>query len=257
MKTTACLAAMFVCCLSYNAAAQLKKIHQKNISSGTVKIVFNNLINNNPIVLYDSSYTNPFKESYVINKLKYYVSGTALYAGGKAIAEKNKYHLINQGIDSSLSFRISLPENTYDSIGFLLGVDSARNTAGAQTGALDPLNDMFWTWHSGYVMEKLEGKSPQSNITNNKMEYHIGGFSGENSVLNFITLAFPANKKLVVTKGKTTTVIIGVDVNKFWDGVIRLKISETPVCSSPGPLAKQIGGNFSRLFSIAEIINND
>ena len=70
------------------------------------------------------------------------------------ITQKNDYHLVNQAIDSSLSFTISLAANKYDSVGFLLGVDSAGNTSGAQTGALDPLNDMFWTWNTGYVMEK-------------------------------------------------------------------------------------------------------
>jgi hypothetical protein len=247
---------MLLCCLCNNAAAQ-PKIPAKENDSGFLKIVFNNLINHQPIVLYDSTYTNPFGENYIINKFKYYVSNTALYALGKINKIKNDHHLINQSIDSSLSFTINLPENQYDSIQFLLGVDSAMNTSGAQTGALDPINDMFWTWHSGYVMQKLEGTSPQSKAINNKMEYHIGGFSGENSVLNYLTLSFPKEKILNIRKGKTSTVVINVDVNEFWNAGMAIKIADIPVCTSPGLLAKQIAGNFSKLFEVINVINED
>lgn len=241
-------------CICNTANAQPKNSNAKE-NKGILKIVFNNLINHQPIVLHDSTYTNPFGETYIINKFKYYVSNTVLYSSGKASKIKNDYHLINQSIDSSLSFTISLPENQYDSIQFLLGVDSAMNTSGAQTGALDPINDMFWTWNSGYVMQKLEGTSLQSNTINNKMEYHIGGFSGAYSVLNYLTLTFPKEKILQIRKGKMSTVIIDVEINKFWDADRIIKINDTPVCTSPGILAKQIAGNFSKLFSIATVIN--
>jgi hypothetical protein len=252
MKTLFYFSLIFGCCIWSNAYAQPGT--QDN-QKGVLKIVFNNLINDQPVVLSDSSYTNPFGENYTINKFKYYISNTVLYAAGIANKIKNDCHLINQSIDSSLYFTVSLPENQYDSIQLLLGVDSAMNTSGAQTGALDPMNDMFWTWNSGYVMEKLEGTSPQSTAVNNKMEYHIGGFSGEYSVLNYLMLTFPKDKILQIRKGKISTVVINAAINKFWDAGILIKISDTPVCSSPGILAKQIAGNFSKLFSVADVIN--
>lgn len=249
MKTTACTI-FFLCLLAYMQAKPKKP------ATGTVKIIFNNHINNHPVVLNDRTYINPFGEQYIIKKLKYYISNTAFYSGGKAARQKSQYWLINQASDSSLGISIRLPVNDYDSIGFLLGVDSARNTSGAQTGPLDPLNDMFWTWRSGYIMEKLEGTSPQSNIVNNKFEYHIGGYEGENKALNFITVPFAAGNKLVIKKNQTSTVVIQVDINRFWDVAYPLRITETPVCSAPGVLAKQIAINFSRLFSAKEIIHN-
>lgn len=253
MKLLFYFSTILLCCCWDNAEAQPKK----NAAFGYVQIVFNNLINNRSVVLYDSSYSNPFGETYMINKLKYYISNIAVYTDGKATKEKNSYHLINQNIERSCSFTISLTEHNYDSIQFLLGVDSTKNTSGAQTGALDPLNDMFWTWRTGYIMQKLEGTSPQSKVVNNKMEYHIGGFSGDNSVLNYITLHFPANKILQVKKGKTSIIIINVEIDKFWNADIDIKISDTPVCSSPGLLAKQIAGNFCKLFTLADVINNN
>jgi hypothetical protein len=246
-----------LCCFVNNANAQPKNNNAVNSNKGFVKIVFNNVINHRPVVLFDSSYTNPFGEDYVITKFKYYVSNTAFYSAGKRYNKKNYYHLVNQAIDSSLSFTISLAANKYNSIGFLIGVDSARNSSGAQTGPLDPLNDMFWTWNTGYVMIKMEGTSPQSSAVNNKVEYHVGGFKGENNALHYLTFALPGSKQLIIQKGKTSTIIIEVDVAKFWDAATAIKITETPVCSLPGTLAKRIAGNFYRLFKVVDVINEN
>jgi len=257
MKTLFYLGTILLCCFLNNVKAQPKNNKPEKYKKGFVKIIFINTIHHQPVVLFDSSYRNPFGEDYTITKFKYYVSNMAFYRTGNRYSQKNDYRLVNQAIDSSLSFIINLPENKYDSIGFLLGVDSARNTSGAQTGALDPLNDMFWTWNTGYVMEKMEGTSPQSNAINNKVEYHIGGYKGENSVLHHLTFALPGNKPLIIQNGKTSTLIIEADIAAFWDAATVIKISETPVCSLPGTLAKRIAANFYRLFKVATVINEN
>jgi hypothetical protein len=76
-----------------------------------------------------------------------------------------------------------------------LGVDSIRNVSGIQTGALDPLKGMFWTWNSGYVMAKLEGSSESSNSAGNRFTYHIGGFRPGMNVLKTIDLIIPRRKR--------------------------------------------------------------
>jgi hypothetical protein len=253
MKIPGVLSIAFTCLLASGAAQPKKPAASKQ--GGLVKLEFSNLINNHPVVLHDSTYLNPFGESYSIKKLKYYLSAVSFYTGGRAVTQKNTYWLINQAIDSSRFISIHLHENNYDSIGFLLGVDSARNNSGAQTGALDPLNDMFWTWHTGYIMEKMEGSSPQSDIVNNKFEYHIGGFEGVNNVLNYITLRFPGNQPIQVKKNDPVAISIHVDISRFWDAAYPLRITETPVCSSPGLLAKQIAANFSKLFIVSAVTN--
>ena len=220
-----------------------------------VKIIFTNRIHHQPLVLFDSSYRNPYGELYSLNKFKYYISNTSFSCDGKTLHLQGDYHLINQAVDSSLNFTVDLPPAQYDGIGFLLGVDSVMNTAGAQTGALDPINEMYWTWNSGYIMEKIEGTSPQSNAAHHKLEYHIGGFGGENSVLNYLMLPFPVNKKLDARAGSFTEIYIEVDLDKIWDAATPIKIAEIPVCSLPGPVAKKIASNFSKLFSIGDIIS--
>jgi hypothetical protein len=232
---------------------------QKNIptqKTGMLKITFINTVKGKPIHLNDSTYTNSFGEQYSISKFKYYISHIALAFSDGIFSEHESYHLIDERNPGSLSFGFYTSANRYHSLLFMLGVDSLKNVSGAQTGALDPLNDMFWTWNSGYVMAKMEGHSPQSKVINNKVEFHIGGFSGINNVLKKIKLNFPAGMELDIREGRTSELIIEADFDKWWQQPNDLKISDTPVCSTPGELAKKIADNYSKMFTLKNILNN-
>ena len=208
-----------------------------------------------PLELNIFKYTNPFGEEYTISKFKYYISQVSLVKGKAVFWEPESFHLVDESKEDNLHFSFALGTGNYDVLNFMLGVDSLHNVSGAQTGALDPLNDMFWTWNSGYVMAKIEGHSPQSKIVNNKMEFHIGGFMGANNVLKNITLNFPPGKILNIQPGKTSEVIIEADIDTWWQQPNDIKIAEHAVCSSPGPLAKKIADNYAKMFSIKDVVN--
>jgi len=110
---------------------------------------------------------------------------------------------------------------------------------------------MFWTWNSGYVMFKLEGNSPASNIINHRIEYHIGGFEGTNSVLQTITLPL----QLSVSEEKNSAIVIMADLDKLWQGASTLKIAATPATMTPGILSKKIADNYNRMFTVKEVLN--
>ena len=231
---------------------------QKSITAktGTVKFTFRNMVSTAPMVLESGVYTNPFGELYNITRFKYYVSNIHLTGTDGTAIEAESYHLLDESIPGSLSFSFETDENNFSGIGFLIGVDSTRNVSGAQTGALDPLNDMFWTWNSGYIMAKMEGTSPQSNQVGNKIEYHIGGFSGANSALKTVNLPFPTGKQLIITEGKTSEISVDADFNTWWQTPNDLKIVNTPVCTTPGALAKQVADNYSKMFTVTNVVNN-
>ncbi len=220
----------------------------------TVKITFSNIVKNYKIALQDSVYINPFGEKYTITKFRYYVSGVSLSNGDKIFREKNSYHLIDESDIKSQSFSFAVPEGNYTSFKFLLGVDSLHNVSGAQTGALDPAKDMFWTWNTGYVMAKLEGNSASSTLVNNKYEFHIGGFSGKYNVLKNIELNFPENKSIHFAANKTTQIIINADVNAWWQNANDIKIAEHANISAPGKLALMISDNYVKMFHIEKMI---
>lgn len=225
--------------------------------TGTVTVTFTNVIKGSPVGLNSTEHSNVFGETYKISKLKYYVSNVSThFSGVNNAAEKESYHLIDESKPASLTFSFAAKVNKYNTLQFMLGVDSLRNVSGAQTGALDPLNDMFWTWNSGYIMAKMEGTSPQSTQVNNNVEYHIGGFSGINNVLKYITLAMPSSTIIDIREGKNTTVIIEADFNKWWQNPNDLKIADNAVCVSPGALAKKVADNYSKMFTIKSVTNN-
>ncbi|MEO7524018.1 MAG: MbnP family protein [Ferruginibacter sp.] len=220
-----------------------------SVKTGTLKITFVNTANGKQIVLRDSMYNNAFGEQYNISKLKYYISNVFIPISGQ-LPESDAYHLINAAEENN-SFEIKLNTGDYKSIQFLLGVDSARNCSGAQTGALDPMNDMFWTWNTGYVMFKLEGTSAASTADLNRIEQHIGGYKAANNVATLIQLNFPQG--LSIKENAVTELSIEMNLDRYWKGNTEIKISETPMWMTMGGMALKIALNFSGLFSVMNI----
>ncbi len=226
---------------------------QPGAEKSTIQFVFINTVKSVPIVLNDSTYSNPFGESYSIRNFKYYISHITLSYTNKT-ADKENYQLVDESNPASKIFSISCKPGTYTSVNFLLGVDSLHNVSGAQSNALDPMNGMFWTWNSGYIMAKLEGSSAASSQVNNRFEYHIGGFSGMNNVLKQISLPLTIDHSPFTIHSNTTiTIFVEADLNKWWQQPNDISITATPVCTTPGELAKKIADNYSKLFRIKNI----
>ena len=183
-----------------------------------------------------------YGDTITINRFKYYVSHFELTnEQGKKIILPVQYYLIDAADSVSGNIILNIPIGQYRSIHFLLGVDSLRNVSGVQSGALDPLHGMFWTWNSGYIMAKLEGTATSSQIAGKQFTYHIGGFRGNNNTARSITLplSVPDNKALIIA-----------DAKKWFEGSYPLMISKEPVCHSPGTLAVSIANNYANMFSI-------
>ncbi|MEP6748189.1 MAG: MbnP family protein [Bacteroidota bacterium] len=211
----------------------------------TTAIHFKNLVGNKELKLFDETYTNNFGEPFVINKFRYYISHISIVDGSdKEINLSNNYYLVNE--DDSLSKMIQLPAAGIKSISFLIGVDSAKNISGVQTGSLDPMNGMFWTWNSGYVFAKLEGQSDSSHAPAHSFTWDVGGFRARENALRRIKLNVPAGRS-----SADNVIVVQADILKWFSGAHPLKISQSPVCHQPGVLAMQIADNYSAMFSIA------
>ncbi len=138
----------------------------------------------------------------------------------------------------------------YDELQFMIGVDSIRNFSGAQTGALDPLNDMFWTWNSGYVNFKLEGTSSASTADLNRIEHHIGGFRSPYQTASLIS--FPL-AELEIKPGSSHKIIIHCNLDKYWKSAHDIHIATTPVNTLPGAAAKKNSENIAQMFSLKSV----
>lgn len=215
-------------------------------AQGKLTIHFNHLANGHKIIAKTGLYHNSFDELYSITKYKYYVSNFSL---------KKKLHSIFL-IDAfgSDSLQIPIPAGNYNSISFLIGVDSIHNVAGAQSGALDPLNDMFWTWNTGYVTWKLEGFSDSSHADLHRIEQHIGGYRHPYNTAQSVYLVFP--KPLIISKQHhAADIIINCLLDEYWNSIVANKISEQPVIVAPGIKAAKLSQNFRKIFKIDTIKN--
>jgi hypothetical protein len=231
--------------------AQKNKI--KPLANNSFKIRFNNAINGQPIMP-DSMYTNNYNEPYAVTQLKYYISNISLTTqAGKQVPLAPSYYLINNADSSTCTLALSTSLANFTAIHFLLGIDSVHNTIGVQTAALDPLNGMFWTWRTGYIMAKLEAVSPLSNAPQQKITYHIGGFEHPNNVVKKITI--PLQQPVKLSNSKKTTIVINANINNWFSGVHTIKIAEHNFCMNPGALANKIAANYATMFSLETVSN--
>ena len=166
--------------------------------------------------------------------------------GKPFVTGDENYQLID--LAKEAEFALPATPGRYTTLSFTLGVDSARNNSGAQTGALDPMNDMFWTWNSGYVMFKLEGRSPSSSADRNRVEHHVGGYRPGQNVAT--PLSFSSGSTIVLARGDTTTLTIKMDLDKYWNSENAISLKEDPVCTLPGALAMKIAANFRHMFTL-------
>ncbi|MES2773565.1 MAG: MbnP family protein [Bacteroidota bacterium] len=220
----------------------------KRYYSYNIRLSFTNLVGSEPLQI-DSVYQNPFGEPFTVSQLKYYISNVSFSnSDGKEVKVPNTYFLVNEQDSASKNFMVNSLLGTITAVNFYLGVDSLKNVSGVQTNALDPLNGMFWTWSTGYIMAKMEAVSPLSKAPQQRVTYHIGGFKGENNVVKKISL--PLSAALKLKPGDTATININADINKWFAGANDIKIADINFCMNPGPLANKIAANYAAMFSV-------
>lgn len=135
-------------------------------------------------------------DSVLVEALRFYISNLTFLQNGVTVAKDNNMaHLIDAVDANSLRFLVDLPKKTScNQIKFNLGIDSLTNVSGAMGGDLDPMKGMFWTWQSGYINFKLEGKNPRCKTRNNEFQLHLGGYAYPHNTLQNIVLDIEENK---------------------------------------------------------------
>lgn len=187
------------------------------------------------------NYTNSAGQPFNITKFKYYIGNISLVNAKGKLYRVTNYFLVDE--DNSASKKIVLPavpKDHYTAIRFIIGVDSIHNVSGAQSGALDPLNGMFWTWNTGYIFLKLEGRSPASELAGNIFEYHIGGYKKPNNCIRKIELPLTKDSR---------SIKIAVDIEKMLDGPAPLDFAALPSVTGPAG-SVSVADRYARMFSI-------
>ncbi len=144
-------------------------------TTGTASFHVQNKVGNDALSLGLMHYVNANGDSFQVDLLKYYISHFEwLRADGTSFHSEN-YQLINQSNPSSLDFNLSnIPNGTYTGLRFYLGVDSLSNHTLTNNDALDASSGMIWSWNTGYIFFKHEGKYVDSNHVHQPLLYHYG-----------------------------------------------------------------------------------
>lgn len=183
-------------------------------------------------------------DSCQIEIFKCYLSNFKLYDGENLVySEADSYHLLDVEAAASLNFTLDIPENTvFSHIEFNLGIDSLTNMAGVMGGDLDPTKGMYWTWQSGYINYKLEGKSNLCDNRNNSFVYHLGGYAFPNNSIQKVRLK-------IKKEDKNQPILIAMNVDQFLE---KIDLTAQSHVMSLGKAAIELAEQAAQIFSISE-----
>jgi hypothetical protein len=220
-------------------------------------IHFRAYVHGEPLQL-NKKYKNPFGETYEINRFRFYVGHIApVYTDTVTKADhSSSYQLIDFSDSSSTVVEFPATLGTCNGIQFELGIDSADQNRGAQSGALDPAKGMFWTWNSGYQSFKIEGLSPLSDQPAHIVAYHIGGYRYPYSTVWKIKMNTTNDEVFRVTNEYKITVEVPVELDYFFDGPTPLRIKNISSCTTPGEMSRKISENFIGSFTGLTLTSN-
>lgn len=205
----ALLACSFVSC-------KKKKTDEPVPETAGATVKFNHNWEGTPLALETEFVNSSTDDTLSFTTVKYYISNIKLKkADGSFYVQQNSYFLLNLSDPSSMTLDLgAVPLGDYTDLYFTFGVDSTRNVSGVQSGALSPSHGMFWSWSTGYIMSKMEGLSP--NAANGNFAFHLGGFSGANSVVIEKHIDLTTEGSLSVTSGSAHQVVMNVNLQQMW-----------------------------------------
>lgn len=177
-------------------------------------------------------------DSLKFESLKFYISNIKLLDNRKLVwQQENSFYLIDITDEKSLKILITIPSSCfYNELQFNLGIDSITNVSGAMGKALDPTKGMYWTWQSGYINFKLEGKSNVCKTRNNEFQFHLGGYQTPHNALQTINLELKSKHSINVK----------FDLKHL---VSFLDLSKTNHIMSPSKEAVELSRKISQLFN--------
>lgn len=225
---------------------------------GNVSINFENVVNGIHVdVSGNTQYQNAMNETFTVTMFKYYISNVILHSANGDYNVPESYYLINEeDINQRSAVLSDIPGGEYTGVSFTVGVDSTRNVSGAQTGALDPTNGMFWSWNTGYIFLKLEGKTPL--MTDTVFQFHIGGFkeSLSQNANRVINLSFGPDK-LIVDGSREAEIHVMSDILEIFKTPEDITFNTVRFVMMPGNSAMTIANNYADMFVLDHLHNGN
>lgn len=189
----------------------------------------------------DSTYITEQGDSLTLRNWKYYI-GNLILDESPVMLNDEKYTLID-AMEGKVCLSGTIKSGRYRELRFRIGIDSVDQINGVRSGALDPMNNMYWTWNSGYIALKLEGESSTAPPPLHRFEHHLGGYREGQAFQPEVIMSL--GNLVELTSEEKVEWNINVDLYRYWENSsIKIK----PVIMQPGPAAMEQSKAIIRLF---------
>jgi hypothetical protein len=244
------LLAVLVCVFILNSCKKDDNhIHPEPIATiGTASSHVENKVGNDVLRTGLMCYQNASGDSFQVDLLKYYIGQFEWLRADGTSFQSNNYQLINASNSSSLDFQLTnIPNGTYTGLRFCLGVDSVSNHTFTNYNALDASYGMIWSWNTGYIFFKHEGRFIDSLNATKSLLFHYGTDRGFTQIQlpldNLVINADTRNLKLTFDLAALYREPTPIDFNS-WNNNQSLTTQEYPWIDA-------MRNNFSSSFSIS------
>lgn len=219
------------------------------VTTGSVKVNVSHTVSGQNLQFGTLMYTNPAGNQYSFDLFKYFISNFTLVNQNGSSFNFGKYDLINPQQPSSCVIDASnIPNGTYTSLRFSIGIDSTRNHDIANYADMDPSSGMVWTWATGYIFYKHEGQYIDSLGQTQSLSFHLGTDTAYTVVqLNF-------SSPLVIDKN-SRTINLNFNINSAYDSPELIDFNEHNIQSSVGEekWVKKMRSNLQDAFTITSV----
>ncbi len=211
---------------------------------GTVRMRFDAVIGEQPLVFNDARYSNPGGAGmFRIRDFQFFISNIVLH-GEKGVYRVADSYYLARFDNASTSYQIDLPNvprDLYAAVTFSIGVDEAANGSIMSVGDLDPNSRMAWNWEVGYKFLLFEGALIDGD-TIRPLVYHVG-FNENRKTLLF-------NLPEEVAPNSSDALLFTVDVMALFTGKNTVDMVALPNVKFDREDARLLAGNYSTMISL-------
>lgn len=186
---------------------------------GTVEVRFNPTLNGTALNL-NEIVSGPNQQRMTIETFKFYLSNIKALSGNDALGS-TEVALVDLSLSDN-SFRFKANPGTIDALSFNVGLTPEQNgtnnpdfnpAAFENTNPLSVYNTMYWTWASGYIFLKIEGRTDTTLAQNATPSFTWFYHSGLDTLLRSYQLD---NMSIAVEAGKTSIIELSFEFNDIF-----------------------------------------
>ena len=216
---------------------------------GTIKLRFEAVMGDKPLVFNQASYPNPGGPGlFRVRDFQFYLSNIVLHGKKSAYRVPDSYHLARFD-NTSTSYQIDLanvPQDSYTAVTFSIGIDDVANSSIRSVGDLDPNSRMAWNWEVGYKFLLFEGGLLDGE-TIRPLVYHVG-FNENRKTLRF-------NLAEGVAPESSDPLLFTVDVMAVFTGKSTIDMASLPSVKFDRDDARLLAGNYGEMISLAPLVD--